>query len=88
MGPALRRGVKDGRIAALGSLRGRDAQITIDAAGQAPVPFAEVVNDALVLLMAAESRQTGWRITKSALPPDAGFDGAAFTADFARAGGY
>lgn len=55
---------------------------------KAPVPLDNLLDDSLSLVMAAHSRHTKKRVTLSDLPPDAGFDGAAFTETFARHGGY
>lgn len=51
-------------------------------------PFADSLETVKVILAAAEARHTGRRIPLDAIPIDASFDGAAFTADYARGGGY
>jgi hypothetical protein len=55
---------------------------------KAPVPLEGLLDDSLSLVMAAHARHTKRRVTLPELPPDAGFDGAAFTQTFARNGGY
>ena len=56
--------------------------------GQAPTPLNAVLGDTLVLLMAAEARRSGKRMTLADVPLDAGFDGTAFTVEYASRGGY
>ena len=54
--------------------------------GVPAVPVTESLEVARILLAAAESRRTGRRIALADIPAEAGFDGAAYTRDFARLG--
>ncbi|MBX7213828.1 MAG: Gfo/Idh/MocA family oxidoreductase [Thermoflexales bacterium] len=56
--------------------------------GVAPAPLADLLQSARVCLAAAEARRTGRRVALSELPSGAGFDGAAYTRDFARLGAW
>lgn len=56
--------------------------------GKPPVPLADSLEVVRVVLAAAEARRLGRRVRLDEVPPDAGFDGHAFTAMYARGGGY
>jgi predicted dehydrogenase len=56
--------------------------------GKAPVPLADSMEVVKVVLAAAEARRLGRRVRLDDVPPDAGFDGHAFTAMYAQGGGY
>lgn len=56
--------------------------------GVAPVPLEESLHVIRVCLAAAESRRAGRRVALADIPPGAGFDGAAYTRDFARLGAW
>lgn len=56
--------------------------------GVPAVPVTESLEVVRILLAAAESRRTGQRIALAETPAGAGFDGAAYTRDFARLGAF
>ena len=56
--------------------------------GPPPVPLGELLEEVTLPIAAAEARRTGRRVELASLPPGAGFDGAAFTRQYAAAGGW
>jgi hypothetical protein len=62
--------------------------VTFARGGRAPLPLRELLEECTLPIAAAEARRTGERIALDAIPAGAGFDGAAFAEDYARAGGW
>jgi hypothetical protein len=59
------------------------------ARGEPPaVALPDLLEEVTVCLAAAEARRTGRRVVLSEIPATAGFDGAAFTRAYTRAGGW
>lgn len=56
--------------------------------GVPPVPLAEAMQTVRVCLAAGESLRTGRRVALEEIPAGAGFDGAAYTREFARLGAW
>ena len=69
--------------------RGLIAEFVRFAHGEPPaVAVPDLLEEVTVCLAAAEARRTGGRVALSDIPASAGFDGAAFTSSYARAGGW
>lgn len=56
--------------------------------GIAPLPLAESLQVVQICLAAAQSRHSGVAVALSAIHPNAGFDGATYTREYARLGAW
>ena len=62
--------------------------VTFARGGPPPLPLRDLLEEVTIPIAAAEARRTGGRVALDSLPAGAGFDGAAFARDYARAGGW
>ena len=62
--------------------------VTFAHGGPPPLPLRDLLEEVTIPIAAAEARRIGGRVELNSLTAGAGFDGAAFARDYARAGGW